>query len=489
MKDKNNLRKIIVRFIFAIALVCAIGLACSKVKRLFINKTDGIKTIASFYTQEKNSLDIVFVGSSRVFCDINPASIWKDRGVASFDIATGAQPILESELIVKEIFKTQKPKVIAVEVSQLDENRDFDVLQMESVALGLKPSLDKYKLIMKKAPSDMKKDFFFGPALYHGRYSELDREDQNFWLYTEYRNSAKAGYKGYFDYWHKVEFEEYGDPVVDNVEVNDVTLSALENMRQMCIKNDCQFVMLYSPDIYLHDYTRFHEYAEEHDVKYINGNLCINEMGLSSKEDFIDEGHLNIYGAEKWSRYIMNQLCEDVLFDSHAGDLRYASFDDNVYYLESVDRVNGLVNATGLGDYFAYFPNPDYVMIVSLVGDYDSVFAGQKDLLASKCGINEETYYKGGTWVFYNSQCLYYSDDSEELEFHMDMNGHVIEVSGEKNAPEVYVDGREEGVVYEGHKLENGIQIVVFDTLQNRVIDAMDYNTDRDFAWERTTEE
>ena len=489
MKDKNNLRKIIVRFVFAIALVCTIGLACSKVKRLFINKEDGVKTTEAFYAQPENSLDIVFVGSSRVFCDINPAVLWKEKGIASFDFATPSQPISSSAVFVKEVFRTQKPKVVAVEVSQLDANREFEGHQAEVVAIDLKPSFEKLQLLSKKAPEDTKKDYFFGPALYHGRYSELGRDDQNFWLYTEYGNSREVGYKGYWDYWHKVEFEDFGDKVIDGEEVNDATIEALEDMRSICEKNGCEFVMLYSPDIYLHDYTRLHDYADEHGIRYINANQYCLEMGLNTKEDFIDEGHLNIYGAEKWTKFIMKELCEDILFDSHIGDPRYASFDDNIHYLEAVDKANKLVNTTGLGDYFSFFPNPDYVMIVSLVGDYDSVFAGQKDLLASRCGINEETYYKGGTWVFYNNQCLYYSDDSDELSFSMDMGGHVIEICGEKNAPEVYVDGKDEGVSYNGHKLENGIQIITFDTLQNRVIDAIDFNTERDLAWERTTQE
>ena len=43
-----------------------------------------------FYEQEKNSIDVIFYGSSHVYSDINPAVLWREAGVASFQSADPA---------------------------------------------------------------------------------------------------------------------------------------------------------------------------------------------------------------------------------------------------------------------------------------------------------------------------------------------------------------------------------------------------------------
>ena len=49
--------------------------------------------IRGFYELEPNSLDVVFIGSSNVHCNINPNVIWNQYGITSYDFSCDMQDL------------------------------------------------------------------------------------------------------------------------------------------------------------------------------------------------------------------------------------------------------------------------------------------------------------------------------------------------------------------------------------------------------------
>jgi hypothetical protein len=79
-----------------------------------------------FYKIPKNKLDVIFLGSSIVHCDVNPADIWQEKGNLSYNISTIVQPFWTSYFNLIECFKYQDPKVVALEVSAATPAWDWD---------------------------------------------------------------------------------------------------------------------------------------------------------------------------------------------------------------------------------------------------------------------------------------------------------------------------------------------------------------------------
>ena len=44
-----------------------------------------------FYEQEPGSIDVMFYGSSHTYSDINPAVLWEEEGISSYDLAGSLQ--------------------------------------------------------------------------------------------------------------------------------------------------------------------------------------------------------------------------------------------------------------------------------------------------------------------------------------------------------------------------------------------------------------
>lgn len=488
----NKVKKILKNIIAIVVIILAVTVSVRWVVGLEITTGGAYENIRSFYAQEKNSLDVVFVGSSRIYCNVNPTVLWEEYGIKSFDFATSGQNISTAPLFVKEVFKYQNPSAVVIEVSQFDDGNPIYGNDMLWATTGLRPSLDKYKYIWQRSYESDRVHFVLNFPVYHHLYSDIEKDDQLYYSDFGFPETGSMGNKGYMANYSKIPQEEPKELRVDNTDVTDETIAAIEECRDICEKNGSKLIMFYAPSREKDSFTRLTEYAENNNVIYINANECSDKLKVDYQEDFIDNLHLSYYGANRVSSFLGDCLMERVFSDtplkseSEKVKKSYIEFGN---YIENARAGYFLVRTGGLGDYFnLYFPNPNYVMIVSLSGEYDKVHYGQESVLRDRCGIDYESYLNGGTWVFENNTLSYYSAQDEIINYVTEAGGKTITVTGEKNAPVVCVDGKDYTVLKNGNRISNSLQIVTFDKLQNKIIDAVAFDADNDYAWNRNPE-
>ena len=84
------------------------------------------------YAQEENTVDMVFIGSSHSYCTFDPENFDKELGTLSWQLGTPLQHYDTSLYTLKEVYKTQSPKVVVLEFywDMLDD--EFDMKQANS---------------------------------------------------------------------------------------------------------------------------------------------------------------------------------------------------------------------------------------------------------------------------------------------------------------------------------------------------------------------
>ena len=75
------------------------------------------ENIYGFYSEPKNSLDMVMIGPSEVYTGYAPALAWEEYGLKSCNLSIGAVPCNMYKSIVTEIVKRQKPKLLLINAS------------------------------------------------------------------------------------------------------------------------------------------------------------------------------------------------------------------------------------------------------------------------------------------------------------------------------------------------------------------------------------
>ena len=75
---------------------------------------DGLYSMQKFYEQEEGTVDVLVLGPSLAFADINTAVLWDEYGMSAFNLAGSIQPMWNTYYYLKEALKYQRPKVIVL---------------------------------------------------------------------------------------------------------------------------------------------------------------------------------------------------------------------------------------------------------------------------------------------------------------------------------------------------------------------------------------
>ena len=81
------------------------------------NRTEFGSMWAAYLREPKNSVDVLFFGSSLVYCDIAPAWIWDESGLQSYVMAGPEQTIPLTYYYIREACRSQKPQTVMLEAT------------------------------------------------------------------------------------------------------------------------------------------------------------------------------------------------------------------------------------------------------------------------------------------------------------------------------------------------------------------------------------
>ena len=106
----------------------------------------------------------------------------------------------------------------------------------------------------------------------------------------------------------------------------------LDKMRELCDERGIELILIKAPTNFwrYHWYDEWDEqvtaYADQYGLAYYNLIPKSDEMGLDMSTDTYDGGvHLNVYGAEKLTRYFGNVLKASTDLPDRRGDVTMSS--------------------------------------------------------------------------------------------------------------------------------------------------------------------
>ena len=332
--------KPVVNFIKAVIIILVAAFIVVGTSRILVLKSeDGINQFQAFYKQPDNSIDVIFSGSSKVFCDIATGVLWENYGIAAYDLAGAEAPSWVSYYQLKEAFKTQKPKVICYEVSVAAM---YDMLYQANNwatdnSYGMKWNSNRIDLLKIDSEEDAFYERLNPFNIMHGRYKDLNEND-----FTNVRNSAN--YKG-FDPREKI--VEMNTPDLCDISVIEPCTEKediyIRKIIEFAEQENVPIILFASPyevpeeDQKILNYVR--TIADEEGVEFIDFNREYDKFGMDFSKDMSDGGHLNFSGNYKFTNYFGSILKEKYDIPDHRGDKNYTSWDWDLA-LQNYERNN-----------------------------------------------------------------------------------------------------------------------------------------------------
>ena len=132
--------------------------------------------VEGFYQEERDSLDVVFIGASDIYTSFMPGRAYEQHGFTSYLLAS--ESITSEGVItaVKEVVRTQHPSLIVIEANAFlygDSDNETNEAHVHKFFDNLPFSINKLNYINKKVPVDQKWEYFFPLIKYHGLWNEL----------------------------------------------------------------------------------------------------------------------------------------------------------------------------------------------------------------------------------------------------------------------------------------------------------------------------
>ncbi len=296
------------------------------------------------YDLDKNTVDVLFFGSSHAYHSISSNKLWGDFGIPAAVLGSSSQPFSDTYYLMKDFLKYQKPKVIVLEVFSTSYTKPYTQETRLRQALDAMPmSLTKLEAIhdiCKDFSFTHKMAYLFPISLYHSRWKELRKHDfisdrtflRGSQLTLEYRDySEYEPKKNKYNMSEIIDYSSfYLQKIVDLTKENDIPL--LFYSSPVARYKERNYKRYYRANLAVE------EFAKEQDVPY----LFLEKMGdieFDYSKDFKDSEHTNYYGMAKVTDYIGRYLKEQYDLPDRRDDKKYSSYQmDYEKYLKLLDE-------------------------------------------------------------------------------------------------------------------------------------------------------
>lgn len=286
----------------------------------------------NFYGQAKN-IDYIYLGSSHVYCDINPEILDEKNGKNNFNLSSGSQRVIESYYCLKEADRRNKIEKVYLELYYVPSTGAAGNYQdKSSIQNGwrntdyMKPSFCKTEAIFGMNPLRYYPEAVFPFIRYREHLEEGD------WIKGRVDEKSSENYKNYIYHDGTTEYRDKGyyyttreltnllfarDRIPGEMSLTEDAEKYLRKIIEYCQEKDISITLFSSPiyeiqPLSTENYDSYangvKEIAAEYGVAYYDFNLVKEEyLSVQYPEYYMDVGHLNGKGAELFT-YFFHQV-------------------------------------------------------------------------------------------------------------------------------------------------------------------------------------
>lgn len=294
-----------------------------------------------FYEEKEGLDDGVYLGSSAAYDFWMPTKAYEEKGFCIYNLGTTVQPLCIEKYLIEEALSHQPDiKVIIIELRNLvrveiDDMELYIRLATDNMTLKRirKEAIDTALAYYESIGADInynKWGYYFPAfrAVHYKKYN-LKKED---WLL----DPGVAIFKGYN------RAKEGGVTVLEAPKIYEGTVPLPEEQEEMlldlleyCKGLDQKVIFVSAPfnpvekeREKLGKMNTACQMCEEAGFTVLNFNTEPLRSGLNMnwETDYYDRGHANIYGAQKFTAYLTEILCEEIALPDHRNDPAYESW-------------------------------------------------------------------------------------------------------------------------------------------------------------------
>lgn len=271
--------------------------------------------------------DVIFIGDCEIYEGFVPVVLYEEYGITSYLRGSSQQTVWQSYHILAETLQRQKPRAVVFNVLSLK----YDSTPKEEISRmsleDMRFSKHKLNAIIDSMTEDESLLSYFLPILrYHSRWNELDGDDFAH-AFNKHIDITHQGYLMQTDIVPVDETTPQTPDILIDTALPSRSMEYLDKMTALCRENDVELILVKAPtnSVKYYWYEEWDEqvvdYAEKNGLAYYSMIGLEEEIGLDYTTDTYDKGlHLNVYGAEKVTKYFGAILSQKHNMPDHRGE-------------------------------------------------------------------------------------------------------------------------------------------------------------------------
>ena len=319
-------------------------------------ETDPDRRACLFFSLPGNTVDVLFMGTSHVYCSYIPKQIFDDTGITSAVLATSSQSYKNTYWLLKEALKHQQPSVVVLDIHSITSSADTAIQNFRlhyTSGISSMPDLSVNKIFayrdIKYSSQGWAKNMTVYDAYGFLEYkNEYDRGVSDPVLITNLIFNPVSEYRTFGYYPTQSVFPmtslnpgNSSSAYIDMYSTED--FQQLQKITDLLKENNIQLLLVRAP--YKADtlddhqlYRQAFEWAEQQKIPVIDYFDLIDDIGISLKTDFRDVDHLNYLGSKKATRYIETYLKENYSLQDHRGDSSYELWNRTDFDYDAIEK-------------------------------------------------------------------------------------------------------------------------------------------------------
>jgi len=270
------------------------------------------------------SVDVLFLGTSLVHANVNPAVLWEVSGIRAYDLSGSEQALLTTRPYLEEALRTQAPRVVALDLHMLSaENLPLSQNQKRSNLTMMPFGVPKLKAISVATPASEWPRYLSPLQQFHSRWGELRRKD---FSPSKWRSNSDSFFLGY----RKVDSVVPQNPSSESRGFDEALYTqnyrVISDIIEVAQGADAEVLLMVGPSSRANLQDKWIErlkpdIARDYPkVRLLETQLYTGAMGVDYRKDYYDELHLNSAGAEKYSSWLGLRLAKEYNLPRQSGD-------------------------------------------------------------------------------------------------------------------------------------------------------------------------
>lgn len=294
-----------------------------------------------FYSERRNSLDVLFLGSSHMLNAVSPMELWAEYGMASCNLSENGQLLPVTYYVLMDALSRQSPKLVVLDIYKVIQDTLYDEKSYLHTSIDCMPLWPaKLRAVYGLLPAGERTEFLFDIVLYHDRWKELGS------LKTEGRDPDFKGYSPLTAVEAHEGFQIL--PESETAQPPAVAVEYLEKIVELCRERDVEILFVATPFTTpvpddMDRQQRVNAVAElagEWGVPFVNMMHRLDEMDFDLSADLADTYHANISGMRKITGYLGGYIAERYDIPDHRGEEAYAGWGETyARYAEKLEKL------------------------------------------------------------------------------------------------------------------------------------------------------